>query len=157
MRKTVFSVIFFLSLFLFIASAQAETSLKAEVDKTNITTDDELTYKLVISSSAKKIPQPKLPKFEGFVVLSKAQTSQISIVKGVQKAFVIYVFILAPAQTGTLKIEPSHIQVEEKDYSSDGFEIVVTQGEAEPRPKSEPEPSLPEEFPQESGQPQVTL
>lgn len=155
MKKIIIILAIFISLFT--ATVLAETTLKAEADKTSLTTDETLTYKLTITSSAKKILLPKFPKFEGFVVLSQAQTSEISIAKGTQKTFVVYVFILAPAKIGTLKIEPSQIQIEGKDYSSDAFEITVTQGKAKPQPKTEPEPSLPEELPQESEQPQITL
>lgn len=141
-------------------AASADASLKAEVDKLSLTTDEDLTYKLVITSSAKRIPQPKLPKFEGFVALSNARTSQISISSGTQKTLVVYVFILAPVKIGKLKIEPSQIEIAGKSYSSDAFEIEVKRGKPKPKPKAEPEqkPPMPEETqPETEEQPQITL
>lgn len=148
--------------FLLTAAAFAETSIKAEVDKTSITTDDTIVYKLIISSDEKNIPQPEFPKFEGYKVLSSAETSQIRFAKGIQKAGVIYVFILSPGNLGKIKIEPSVIKIGNKTYSTDAFEIEVTQGKARPeaKPKATPQkPSLPE-MPQperESEEPQITL
>jgi len=142
----------------FTAIAFADTSVKAEVDKLSLTTDEALTYKLVITSSAKKIPQPKLPKFEGFAVLSNAHTSQISISSGRQKTLVVYVFILAPAKTGKLKIEPSQIEIEGRNYSSPAFEIEVGPGKSKPQEKPRQKPPLPEkESPARTKEPQFTL
>ncbi len=45
------AILFILS---YATTASADTSLKAEVDKLSLTTDEDLTYKLVITSSAKK-------------------------------------------------------------------------------------------------------
>lgn len=149
------AILFILS---YATAASADTSLKAEVDKLSLTTDEDLTYKLVITSSAKKIPQPKLPKFEGFVVLSNAHTSQISISSGTQKTLVVYVFILAPVKTGKLKIEPSQIEIKGKSYSSDAFEIEVGPGKTKPQVKPQQKPPLPKrESPTKTKEPQFTL
>jgi hypothetical protein len=151
-------VLLVIFIFLFTAIAFADTSVKAEVDKLSLTTDEGLTYKLVITSSAKKIPQPKLPKFEGFIALSNAQTSQISISSGTQKTLVVYVFILAPVEIGKLKIEPSQIEIKGKSYSSDAFDIEVKPGKVKPldnKPKTIP--SLPKESQPETEKQQLTL
>lgn len=133
-NKIIIAAIF---VFLFTAIAFAETSIKAEVDKISITTDDTIVYKLIISSDEKNIPQPEFPKFEGFKVLSSAETSQIRFAKGIQKAGVIYVFILSPAEVGKITIEPSVIKIGNQTYSSDSFEIEVKPGRAQPKSKSE--------------------
>jgi hypothetical protein len=133
----------------FTAAALAEISLKAEVDKKSITTDEYLTYKLLVSTDEGNIPQPQLPKFEGFRVLSSAQTSEIRFANGAPNVGAVFVFILGPIQTGKLKIEPSSIKVKDKTYASDAFEIEVTQGKTKPQPPAKPIP--------ESEEPQYTL
>jgi len=135
----------------------ADTTVKAEVDRISLTTDQALTYKLTIDSSAKRIPQPKLPSFEGFVAISNAQTSQISISGGMQKTSVVYVFVLAPTQAGKFKIGPAEIKIENKIYSSDTFEIEVRQGKARPQVKPETKPTLPKKSPPATEEPQFTL
>lgn len=135
------------SLFL-AATAFAETSIKAQVDKTGITTDETLTYKLVIISSEKKIPVPLMPKFNGFTVLLQAQSVTASFVKRKEETQLVYVFILLPREAGKLKIEPGSIKISGNTYTSEEFEIEVTQGKALPKIP----PSLPE-----SDEPRITL
>lgn len=157
MKKTfVLSLIF---VFLFIASALAETKIKAEVDKAKLSTDEGLTYKLTITSSTSNIPLPVLPKFADFFIISQAQSSSISFIQGGAKSILVYTYILAPQNAGKLKIEPSKITIEGKAYSSEEFEIEVTPGKAKPKPKTPPvkPPAEPSEIPPESEEEQVTL
>ena len=70
MKKVIILSVIFTSLF--IAEAFAQTSIKAEVDKTIVTTDDAITYKLIITSSEENIPKPQLPRFTGFKIISSA-------------------------------------------------------------------------------------
>lgn len=139
--------------------AQEETSIKAEVDNTRISTDDTLTYKIIIASSKEKLPKPKLPKFEGFKILSQAQSSTISFMKSKIKIIQVYVLILSPAKLGKFKIEPSQIKVENETYSSEAFLVEIIQGRTKltPPPKEE-KPLAPEEIqPEESQEPQYTI
>ena len=136
-------------------SAFAETTIKAEVDKPRITTDEALTYKLTVSSAEKNIPQPQVPGFEGFAVISQAQSSTISFMQRGPKAILIFIYILAPLNTGKFTIRPSQIKIQGKTYTSEAFEIEVLQGKGEPQPQ--PERHLPPSKGTETGQPQVTL
>lgn len=139
------------------APAFAEISIKAEVDKTSISTDETLTYKLIITSTDNQAPEPEVPKFTGFNVISQAQSSTFSYLKTGPKTVLVFAFILAPLEAGKFKIEPSVIKLKGKTYSADSFEIEVTQGKAKPQAQPEEEPSLPENFPSESEQSQITL
>jgi hypothetical protein len=130
--------------------AFADTSIKAEVNKTSISTDNTLTYKLELTTTERNLPNLKLPKFEGFQVISQAQSSNVSFEKDEMKSQAVFEFILAPAEAGKFKIEPSVVQTKGKAYSTDSFEIDVTQGK--PRP-----PSLKEKPPPESEEPQYSL
>ncbi len=141
----------------FAATVFAETSIKAEVDKTRISTDEILTYKLIITSTERKLPAPQVPKFEGFAVVSQAQSSTITSVKSNIKTILVYAFILAPIDIGRFKIGPSLIKIKNKTYSTDTFEIEVTQGKVKPKVPAEKKPSVPEESLPESEQPQITL
>lgn len=152
MRRFAIIGIVFGSLFLFLGLVSAETSIKAEVDKTSITTDEALTYKLIITSSDKGIPTPQLPKFEGFSVLSQAQSQTMSLVKSNIKTVLVYAFILAPINIGKFKIEPSSIKIKNEAYSTDAFEIEVKQGKTRPTVPQEEKLSLPEKT-----QPEITL
>lgn len=132
-------------------------SIKAQVDKNTITLDEAFTYKIIVNSSEKQIPQPQIPEFKGFDIISKLQSSSISWVKGNPKTVLSFTFILVPTEIGKFKIEPSIIKIKNKTYSTDSFEIEVTQGKA--KPKTKPKPYPPEETrpDTETESPQITL
>jgi len=91
------------------ANALAETNIKSEVDKLKLTADQDLTYKIIITSSENNLPAPQMPEFKGFNVISSAQSSTVSFVKNSIKSILVYAIILIPLETGKLKIEPSQI------------------------------------------------
>ena len=153
MKKLVILTVFFI--FLFITSAFAETTIKAEMDKTSITTDETLIYKIIVTSSDKNLPAVQLPKFTGFNIISQAESSTVSFAQSDTKTILVYTLILIPADIGKFKIEPAVIKIKNKAYSTDTFEIEVAQGNR--KPEIPPEESLPKESPTESEQPQVTL
>lgn len=146
-----------LLIFFSAANAFAEISIKAEVDKTSITTDESLIYKVIITSTENEAPQPQTPDFTGFNVLSQAQSSTFSYLKTGPKTILVLAFILVPNDIGKFKIEPSVIKLKGKTYSTDSFEIEVTQGKAKPQAPPEEKPTLPEESQPESDQPKITL
>lgn len=156
MKKVIILSVIFTSLF--IAEAFAQTSIKAEVDKTIVTADDAITYKLIITSSEENIPKPQLPKFTGFKIISSVQSSTVSFTKGNVKTIVVYAFVLVPADKGKLKIEPSSIKIKNETYSTATLEIEVQQGKLKPKTQTQQRPSIPEETQPETEQPpQITL
>lgn len=141
-----------------VGAARAETVIKAELDKTSVTTDQDLTYKLVITSTERKVPVPEIPKFEDFVVLSNAQSSTVSLAKTSLKTILVYAFVLAPTKTGKFKIGPATLKMGDKVLSSDTLEVEVKQGKGKSRVKPQT-PALPKKTQPLPGsdQPQVTL
>lgn len=137
--------------------AFAETTLTAKVDKLKITTDEVVTYKLNINSTEKNIPRPQIPKFEGFSVISQAQSSSVSWTSGGLKSSLIYSYVLMPRSIGKFKIEPSEMTIGGKTYASQEFEIEVTQGKNKSQPKPGERPSLPEDIESNVKEPQITL
>jgi hypothetical protein len=155
MKRNLILILVILSLATY---AFAETSIKAEVDKTSITTDETLTYKLTITTSDKRLGEPKIPAFNGFDVVYSAQSSTVSVTQNDIKTSIVYSFILAPADVGKFIIEPSQVKAAGKAYSSQAFEIEVKQGTAAPQPPAQKQkPSKPEENIPESKEPQITL
>jgi len=131
----------------FAAFAYAETSIKAEVDKASISTDELLTYKVTVESSEKKTPVPVFPKFSGFKIISTAQSAQISLNKSAFKNTMVFTFVLAAEDTGKLSIAPAVLKINNQDFSTDAFTIEVKQGKV----------PLPKDTRPGSGKPKVTL
>ena len=125
MRQKIFCLIVFLSFF-FLAQASAEVSVKAEIDKLKLSRDEVATYKVIIVSSEKEGPKLELPKFEAFKVVSQAQSSTFSFRGGKSVKQLVFIYILAPQQTGKLKIAPAVVKLKSETYPTAAFEVEVT-------------------------------
>ncbi len=152
MRKITALLAFFL--LVFSIRAFAEITLKTAVDKKNITTDETVTYKLVITSTQQNIPAVRLPEFKGFKVLSQAHSSTASFMQSKVKTILVYAYVLAPEKTGKITIEPATLKLKNSTLSGEAFEIEVKQGKARPQPKTG---QVPGQSRPESEMPQVTL
>lgn len=141
----------------FTGSSFAQVTVKAEVDKTKITSDEAITYKLSIVSFEENIPRPQIPEFKGFNIVSQSESSSVSFAKSKVKVAIVYAFILSPVDVGKFNIEPSVIKIKDKIYATDSFEIEVTPGKKKPFPVPKQKPSLPEKPVPETEEPQVTL
>ena len=155
-RYLVFLITAVLIIFVY-GSGFAEIEIKAQVDKNKLTTDELLTYKLIITSTEKNTPQPQVPKFAGFDVVSQAQSTTVSFVKSNIKNIIIYAFILAPKDTGLLRIEYSQIKFKSKIFRTETFDIVVTKGKTQPETSPQQKPTFPEENQPDTKYPQVTI
>jgi len=143
---------------LFVSVLFAEVSLRCEVDKKNISTDEELVYKLIVNSSEKNIPAPKPPAFKEFDVISQAQSSTVVFTAGSVKNLLVCTYILLPLQPGKFKIEPSTVTIEGETYKSEEIEIEVLPGAR--RPDNQPQKNVkpfPEKDLPDAGGPQITL
>lgn len=149
--------IIFIFYFLFICQSLAQTQIKSEVDKIRISTEEALTYKLTVTSSEKKITQPKFPEFKDFAVIWQAESSKVSFTKEGAKTMLIYTFILAPKNTGRFSIGPAQIKAEGKVYTSEKFEIEVTPGNLKPRALPDEKPPTPKKVLPESKSLEITL
>ena len=156
MKKALFLFLAFSALC--ISCASAEISLRCEVDKKSISTDDRLVYKLIVSSSEKNIPAPIPPAFDGFDIISQAQSSTVIFGESDIKTILVYAYILAPLEPGKFRIKPATLTIKVKTYTSEEIEIEVTPGRKVPRrqPQEKSQP-LPGQGQPESEGPQITL
>ncbi len=142
MKKILFSAIFIL---IFVATVRAEVTIKSETDKTKISTDEALTYKIIVTSTETGVPPPQPQKLEGFAVVSSANSSTVNFTGGGVKSILVHAFILAPMKTGKLKIPPAVIKMKDKTISSQEITIEVTQGKRKIVPLPQQKPGLPQQ------------
>jgi hypothetical protein len=154
MRKIILSIIIFI--LSFISWVFAETAIKAEINKTKLTTDQTLTYKIIITSDESKLPALSVPEFEGFNLVSSVQSQSLSFKPNNVKTTFIYTFVLAPTAIGKFKIQPSQIRIKNQIFSTQTFEIEVMQGKRKMQVPLQKKPIQPPEIP-ESEEPQITL
>ncbi len=134
-------ILLFISIFLTpYTLAQEPPPLNISVDRTSLSTSDTLLLTIEVNSPDQSPPQPNLPALDGFTVVGRSNSSQISIINGAISAKVIYQYRLQPIQSGTLTIQPVTISINGQTYSSQPLTIEVTAGTA-PTPPPAPAPS----------------
>jgi hypothetical protein len=120
----------FLALWLIPQLSFAGTAIEARVDKTAVTTDDVITYTVSVTSSEKVIPDPQLPDFAHFAVISQEQSSSFSFGTGGVASKSAFIYYLAPRQPGSFVIAAAQIKIKDKVIMSDAFTIEVKAGKA---------------------------
>ncbi len=113
-----------------------EPPVTAEVDRTELTTDETLTLTLTIRGSG-SIQPPALTGLQGFAMLGRSSSMSISTVQGKTTSEAVYNFTLQPTETGTLTLGPISVTVDGRSHSTESIAVEVTQGTgAAPRSRS---------------------
>jgi len=156
LKKT---LVLFLAIFiLFTSTVFAEVSLRCEVDKKTISIGEQLVYKLIIRYSEKNLPTPKLPKFDGFKIISQAQSSAVVYGPDSVKNQLAYTYILVPLQPGNFTFEPSTVMIQGKTHACEEVKIEVTEDNQRSSRKLQKKVNpLPDKGPSDSKGPQLTL
>jgi len=114
--------------------AGAQAPVTAEVDRNRLSTDEVLTFKVTIDSSAGQASQPALPPLDGFELLGSSSGTQISIVNGDMSMVATYSYSLHPTQAGQLVINPVSVQIDGQLYSTQPIMVEVSQGTGQVQP-----------------------
>ena len=124
------------------ASYAQSSPIKVEVDRKQLSTDQTLTLTVTISGST-NIPPPSMPPLEGFNVVSRSSSSQISIVNGVTSGQVVHRYRLQPVAAGSVTIDPVRVTLNGQTFNSEPVTVQVTQGSAPVRQPPSSRPSAP--------------
>lgn len=158
MPKIIIFSILFSSIIL--SNCLAETSIKSDVNKQALSTDEALNYKVIVTSTENEVPTPEIPPFEDFLVLYKLQSTTINFVKNAVKKTIIFAFTLRPKKEGLLQIKPSSIKINDEIFKTETLKIKVTKGKlAVPKgapptleKKEKPQQKIPQSTSQEANQ-----
>lgn len=136
--------------------AGAQTPITVQVDRSQLSTDEVLTLKVTIDSSAGQSPSPTLPALDGFELLGSSRATQITVVNGDMSMQAVYSYSLHPTQAGQLVIEPVTVTIDGQIYSTQPIVVEVTQGtgQVQPMPNNPGLPGMPA-FPNMPGFPNL--
>ncbi|MBU1147793.1 MAG: BatD family protein, partial [Candidatus Omnitrophica bacterium] len=123
MKKTL--VILLLFLFTAWICYAQDISISANVDKQEITLDDQITLNIVVSGSVSNIPQPTIPSLDGFTAYSSGRSQNISIINNQITSSVSFNYILVPNDVGEYTLGPFSIDYKGSTYSADAINIKV--------------------------------
>ncbi len=104
-----------------------DIKIQASISAATVGVNDQFTYSLEISGSAASLPEPELPEFNDFMVLSGPNSStSIQIVNGSMSSTKSNTFYLQPTKEGTFTIPPAVVRYKGKVYKSNSVSIKVT-------------------------------
>ncbi len=122
----------FLLSFVGAGSALAQEPIRAEVDRTELSTDEMLTLTVTLAaSSLLDAPTPSLPDLQGFQVVSSSTSTQVSIANADIQLQAVYVYGLQPYQAGDLTIGPISATYGGQTYSTQPVTVHVVEGSAQ--------------------------
>ena len=127
------------------AYAQSVDVVWAEVDRTNLSTNETLVLRVTVNSDAGEASEPVLPRLDAFEILGRSSGSQISIVNGVRSNNIYFLYELLPLNEGVMTIDPITVQVGGTVYHTEPITIEVSQGTGQSHPGSQA-PSLFQNF-----------
>jgi hypothetical protein len=131
-----------------------DISISSNVDKQELTLDDQVTLTITVTGNVSNIPKPTIPELKGFTSYSSGRSQNISIINGQVSSSVSFTYILVPNNTGDYTLGPFSINYQGKVYSAGPINIKIlprsaqqpktpsyTYPQAEPQPEEEnPEP-----------------
>ncbi len=137
------------------AYAQKPDIVTAEVDRSELTTDEYLKLSVKINLDYGSITEPVLPPLDGFDFIGTSTSTSMSIVNGVLSTQKMFHYTLHPTDLGELVIGPVSVTLNGQIYSTSPIKVNVIQGNGLPptqpaAPSTSGLPSVPG-FPSLSG------
>jgi hypothetical protein len=106
------------------ATVQAKMQVKASIDETSISTEDDTQITVEVSGSMDVSP-PKIPHVPGLEIIPTGRTSQLSIVNGSMTTSAVFIYHVVPMDEGNFKIGSFKVRAGGKQYSSNELMLTV--------------------------------
>jgi len=148
----------YIALFLLFLSITAvcyadDISITADVDKQEVTLDNQVTLTITVSGNISNIPQPDIPELKGFAAYSSGRSQNLSIINGQVSSSIAFTYILVPANTGDYTLGPFSINYKGQTYSAGAINIKVFPRNSQQQSPAYQQDNLPESS-NENAQPQ---
>ncbi|MDD5657863.1 MAG: BatD family protein, partial [Elusimicrobia bacterium] len=127
-----------LALLLWPASAWAQLSVTAQVNKTQVALDDQVVLAVTVTGPQASLPDPRIPVLQNFSIYSSGRNQSISFVNGRVSSSVTHTFVLVPRAAGQGLIPPITVSQQGDSARTEPIEILVADGAAPaPRPRDD--------------------
>ncbi len=123
--------------------AQSQDIVKAEVDRTNLSTDEVLVLTVTVDTSYGNPSRPQLPALDEFELLGSSSGTQISIINGNVSQQATFNYRLHPLQIGGLVISPVMVNIGGNTYHTEPIQVHVSQGTGQVQSAPQPSQALP--------------
>jgi hypothetical protein len=129
LKLTLVTVLTVIALMFVAVPSFAQTSpIQAEVDRTNLTTDESLVLTITVQGLGSNVSEPEIPYLDGLNIVGSSISSQISIINSNTSTSKVYQFRLQPARPGDVTIAPINVVIDGQTFSSDPILVHIEQG-----------------------------
>jgi len=111
-----------------LSHAQGPDIIQAEVDRTNLSTDESLVLTITVNAASGTPSQPVLPPMAGLQIVGQSSGSSVQIVNGDMTSQMTYQYRLQPTQAGDFVIDSISTTVNGQAFSTQPIVISVSQG-----------------------------
>lgn len=102
-------------------------TFQSSIDKKTVPVNETVNYTItLVGENVNLAPRPSPPILENLSVVSRAESTNISIINGQASTSVSYIYTLKPVQTGNAAIQPSKVEIEGETYQTEPIKIAVT-------------------------------
>ncbi len=102
--------------------------ITAEVDRTILSTNEQLILSIKVTSDFLDIPSPDLSQLTDFIIVNSSTSTQVSIINGELTTQGVFVYSLEPLREGGLVIGPISVNIDGQIYQTDPIDIRVISG-----------------------------
>lgn len=116
-------------------AAAEELTVSSQVDKTELSEGEVLTYSITIAGPIQENPQVNLGEVKGFAIVSTGQSHQLEVRRGTIQRAVVLTYLLTPTEPGTHTLGPVKVTTQGQVYETQPIPVKVTARTEGPRPK----------------------
>ncbi|HVA67513.1 MAG TPA: BatD family protein [Elusimicrobiota bacterium] len=124
------------------AALRAQISINAQVDRSQVALNGQITLTVDVSGASSSLPEPHIPSLPDFSVYSSGRSQSISIVNGKISSSIDYTYVLVPRFVGKGVIPPITLSDNGRTVRTSpiAIEVLRSAPAAEP-PRTAPPPS----------------
>lgn len=115
-----------------------EINLSANVDRSNISMDEQLTLSVTVKGNINNVPEPNIPPLPDFNIVSRFQSQNVEIINFQTSASITYQYILQPKKAGTFTINPITINHGGTTYKTLPITVDVSRSAGNPPTSTHP-------------------
>jgi hypothetical protein len=125
-RKIVVTMILVVMMLLSPQRAGAQDiKLSAQVDRSDISLDEQFTLSVMVKGDIEGVSQPTMPAMPDFAVISTFQSRNVEIVNFQTSMSITFQYILQPRRAGTFTIKPITLNYNGLTYSTQPIKVEV--------------------------------
>lgn len=105
--------------------ANAQIAIHADVNKTIVNLNEQITMTVAVTGSGGSLPDPQIPILSNFGVYSSGKSQSISIMNGQMETDTEYTYVLVPRFVGKGSIPPITVNYKGRSYQTHPITIEV--------------------------------